>query len=109
MVTNQIKEVFHRHLREKLMTMCQSCMYQEYHQNSFSSFKQSTSLSPASKDNIYIELTSFSKIRFSESFDTGAYIIFEVALVEHIEEPGRADHDKGGKYDAIEYSLQKNM
>ena len=73
------------------------------------SFKQSASLSPASKDKIYIELTSFSKIRFSESFGTGAYIVFEVALVEHVEEPGRADHDKGGKYDAIEYSLQKNM
>ena len=36
-----------------------------------------------------------------------AYIIFQVALVEHIEEPGRANHDQGGEDDAIEYSLEK--
>ena len=28
-------------------------------------------------------------------------------MVEHVEESGRADHDKSRKYDAIEYSLGK--
>ena len=35
-----------------------------------------------------------------------AYVILQVALVEHVEESSRADHDKGREYDAIEYTLK---
>ena len=35
-----------------------------------------------------------------------SHIIFHVALVEHIKESSRADHDQGRENDAVEYSLR---
>ena len=41
-----------------------------------------------------------------KSFSLKTYIVLHVALVEHIKEACRANHDQGGKYDAVEDSLQ---
>ena len=50
---------------------------------------------------------NFQRYDSASSLDqSSAYIIFHVALVEHIEESCRAHHDQGGEYDAIEYSLK---